>query len=59
MAAIEYMNAAMRLSEAAIKSITTIKFIENYTDKHGRLSWENYSEKIEKATLIIIIITSA
>ena len=48
-ASIENMNAAMQLSEAAIKCITIVKFYENYLDKDGRLSWDNYKESIEQA----------
>ena len=47
---IENMNTAMKLSEAAIRAINTVKFYENYMDRHGRLSWETYRDHIDKAT---------
>ena len=43
-AAIEHTMKATKLSEAAIESITTVKFYENYLDRHGRLSWGNYKD---------------
>ena len=42
------MNAAMKLAEVAIRSITTVKFYENYMDKSGNLSWEIFKDHINK-----------
>ena len=42
------MNKAMQLCDVAIKTITLIKFYENYMTKTGRLSWEAYKEKLEE-----------
>ena len=41
------MNTAMKLAEMAIRSITTVKFYENYMDKFGNLSWENFKDAID------------
>ena len=46
---IDNMNKAMKLCDVAIKTITLIKFYENYMSKSGRLSWESYKEKLEEA----------
>ena len=43
------MNQAMKLCDVAIKTITLIKFYENYMSKSGRLSWETYKEQLEEA----------
>jgi hypothetical protein len=40
---------AMKLIEAAIKAINTVKFYENYMDRYGRLSWETYRDDLDKA----------
>jgi hypothetical protein len=53
--AIEHTNKAMKLSEAAIKSITTVKFYENYLDRHGRLSWDNYRDNLDKAIRFVFV----
>ena len=42
------MNAAMKLAEVAIRSITTVMFYANYMDKSGNRSWENFKEDINK-----------
>ena len=47
------MNMSMKLTEVAIKSITTIKFYENYLDKHGRLLWDSYKDPLEKARPVV------
>ena len=51
------MNSAMKLSEAAIRAITTIKFYENYLDKHGRLSWDSYKDNLEKAVSVFFVVS--
>ena len=43
---IENMNKATKLLDMAIKTITLIKFYENYMGTNGRLSWETYKEKL-------------
>ena len=45
---IDNMNKAMKLCDVAIKTITLIKFYENYMTKTGRLSWEAYKDKLEE-----------
>ena len=45
---IENRNKAMQLCDAAIRTITVIKFYENYMMKCGRLSWEAYKDKLEQ-----------
>ena len=45
---ITHMNTAMKVVEMAIRSITTVKFYENYMDKFGNLSWENFKDAIDK-----------
>ncbi|MFM7978333.1 MAG: hypothetical protein ACKPKO_03375 [Candidatus Fonsibacter sp.] len=45
---IEHMSKAIKLCETAIKTITVIKFYENYMLKSGRLSWEAYKDKLEQ-----------
>ena len=45
---IAHMNTAMKLAEAAIKTITMVKFYENYMDKYGNPSWENFKGDIDK-----------
>ena len=45
---IENMNKAMRLCDMAIRTITAIKFYENYMTKCGRVSWEIYKDKLEQ-----------
>ena len=38
----------MKFCDVAIKTITLIKFYENYMTKSGRLSWESYKDKLEE-----------
>ena len=45
------MSSAMKLLEPAIKAVTTVKFFESYVDKSGRLTWDNYKDQLEKASL--------
>ena len=45
---IDNMNKAVKLCDVAIKTITLIKFYENYMTKSGRLSWESYKDKLEE-----------
>ncbi len=51
---IENMNKAIRLCDIAIRTITMIKFYENYMMKCGRLSWETYKDKLEQAPTLYI-----
>jgi len=39
---------AMRLSEEALKLITTVKIYENYMDRGGRVSWDDFKERIDE-----------
>ena len=48
---IDNMNKATKLLDTAIKTITLIKFYENYMATNGRLSWETYKEKIAQAPI--------
>ena len=41
-------NVAMRMSESAINAITIVKFYENYMDKYGRVSWDNFQDYIDQ-----------
>ena len=43
---IDNMNRATKLLDIAIKTITLIKFYENYMGRNGRFSWETYTEKL-------------
>ncbi|MFM7980027.1 MAG: hypothetical protein ACKPKO_11995 [Candidatus Fonsibacter sp.] len=45
---IENMTKALKLCDVAIKTITLIKFYDNYMLKSGRLSWETYKDKLEE-----------
>ena len=45
-AKIENMITSMKLCDSAIRSITTLKFFENYMTTSGRVSWETYKEKL-------------
>ncbi len=45
---ITHMSTAMKLAEMASRSITTFKFYENYMDKFGNLSWDNFKDAIDK-----------
>ena len=47
---IEIMNTSMKLCETAIRSITTLKFFENFMGTGGRISREIYREKLTQAT---------
>ena len=38
---------AMRLSEEALKLITTVKIYENYMDRGGRVSWDDFKDRID------------
>ena len=49
------MNAAMTFVEAVAKSFATVKFHENYLDRHGSLSWENYKAQLDKANQVVSI----
>ena len=42
---------AMRLSEEALKLITTVKIYENYMDRNGRMSWEDFKDKVDMVLL--------
>ena len=42
------MSKAIKLCETAIRTITVVKFYENYMMKSGRLSWDTYKEKLEQ-----------
>ena len=57
LADIENMNSAMKLVDAAIRAITTIKFYDNYLDKHGRLSWDSYKDNLEKAVSVFLVVS--
>ena len=46
------MNAAMQVAQVAIRSITTVKFYENYMDNFGSLSWENFNDAIDKVIML-------
>ncbi|MFM7984692.1 MAG: hypothetical protein ACKPKO_35755, partial [Candidatus Fonsibacter sp.] len=43
--------SAMRLCEEALKLITTVKIWENYMDRHGKVSWEDFKDKIDEVLL--------
>ena len=45
---IDNMSKAIKLCETAIRTITVVKFYENYMMKSGRLSWDTYKEKLEQ-----------
>ena len=51
---IENMIKAIKLCDTAIRTITVIKFYENYMNKCGRLSWESYKEKLEQVPTFCI-----
>ena len=46
---IENMLTAMKLSETAINALTTLKFYENYMDKHGNISWDRSKDNVDQA----------
>ena len=48
------MNRAIRLRDIALRTITVIKFYENYVIKCGRLSREAYKDKLEQAPTFYI-----
>ena len=43
--------SAMKLCEEALKLITTVKIYENYMDRNGRMSWEDFKDKLDEALL--------
>jgi hypothetical protein len=51
---IENMSKAIKLCDTAIRTITVIKFYDNYMNKCGRLSWESYKEKLEQVPTFCI-----
>ena len=48
------MSKAIKLCDTAIRTITLIKFYENYMMKCGRLSWEAYKDKLEEVPTFYI-----
>ena len=51
MATITSTNSAMKLCEEALKLITTLKLYENYLDRNGRMSWEDFKDKVDEVLL--------
>ena len=41
-------STAMKLCEEALKLITTVKIWENYMDRNGRVSWEDFKDKVDE-----------
>ena len=50
MAHITSSNTAMKLCEEALKLITAVKLYENYMDRCGRMSWDDFSDKVDEVT---------
>ena len=47
---IENMNTSMKLCDSAIRSITTLKFFENFMSTRGLISWDLYKDTLIQAT---------
>jgi len=43
--------SAMKLCEEALKLVTTVKIYENYMDRNGRMSWEDFKDKVDEVLL--------
>ena len=43
--------SAMKLCEEALKLITMVKIYENYMDRNGRMSWEDFKDKVDEVLL--------